>query len=275
MRADPKKSDRSNLGIDIKFILCSKVSIMPERTTINWAWNIERNREALIRIVTALFAMLGIVGNAVIGRVPRPLHSTVLRVLRPAEAAVRRLIYVMAKDVVLKPQKERTKLVGKIEKKDKGGNRHPLFRLEDIRPPMVPGNAPVRYAKVGPRIINLGPTEPTVAAIFAAHAWQPIPRPAPKPAPIKDGKIDGARLLRRLQAIMGALQNLDREAVRCARWIARRKKISETRLIYVNPIRPGPAPYLHEKPRRETEEVEQILRDCHRLAWEVRGWNTS
>ncbi|MFN0191506.1 MAG: hypothetical protein ACKVP5_05955 [Aestuariivirga sp.] len=225
---------------------------------MDWDLALTRNRDALLRIVGTLFAMLGLADNAVIDRIPRALHSAILRILRPAEAAVRRLIFVAAKDIVLKPRAERAKPVGKIEKKGKG-SRRPLFRLEDARPPMVPGPPRKRYRK-------------SIGIHF--YPYETLIRPAvpAKPAPIRDGKIDGNRLKRRLQAIMGALENLNREARRCARWMARRRKIFETRLIYVNPIRPGPAPYLHEKSRHEVEEV---LRDCHWLAWEARGLDSS
>jgi hypothetical protein len=226
---------------------------------MDWPKAIERNHGALLRIVGTLFAMLGLSDNATIDRIPRALHSAILRILRPAEAAVRRLIFVAAKDIVLKLRAERSKPVGKIEKKGKGNTRRPLFRLEDARPPMVPGPPRRKFRK------SIG-----------IHFWpyDTLIRPAvpAKPAPVKDGKIDGNRLMRRLQAIVGVLEHLNREARRCARWMARRRKIFATRLIYVNPIRPGPPPYVHEKPRHEVEEV---LRECHWLAWEVRGYDTS
>ena len=46
---------------------------------------IKRNSEALKGIVEALFAMLGLDGEATVSRIPQPLHRAVLRVLRPAE----------------------------------------------------------------------------------------------------------------------------------------------------------------------------------------------
>ena len=59
---------------------------------MDWALAIKRNSEALKGIVEELFAMLGLVGEATVARIPPPLHSAVLRVLRPAESAMRRLI---------------------------------------------------------------------------------------------------------------------------------------------------------------------------------------
>ena len=69
---------------------------------MDWALAIERNSEALKGIVAALFAMLGLEGEAVVGRIPQPLHRAVLRVLRPAESAVRRLIVIAARGLVVK-----------------------------------------------------------------------------------------------------------------------------------------------------------------------------
>jgi hypothetical protein len=58
---------------------------------------IERNREPLLRIVAALFAMIGLTEAGAVERLSRPVYRAVLFVLRPAEAAVRRLIIVAAR----------------------------------------------------------------------------------------------------------------------------------------------------------------------------------
>ena len=44
---------------------------------MDWARAIERNSEALNGIVAALFAMLGLGGEATVGRIPQPLHRAV------------------------------------------------------------------------------------------------------------------------------------------------------------------------------------------------------
>ena len=66
---------------------------------MDWDLAIKRNSEALKGIIAALFAMLGLDGTDVVGRIPHRLHRAVLRVLRPAESAVRRLIVVAARGV--------------------------------------------------------------------------------------------------------------------------------------------------------------------------------
>ena len=54
---------------------------------IDWDLAIKRNSEALRGIVAGLFAMLEIAGGEAVSRLPRSVHSAVLRVLRPAESA--------------------------------------------------------------------------------------------------------------------------------------------------------------------------------------------
>ena len=100
----------------------------------DWALAIKRNSEALKGIVAALFAMLGLEGEAVVGRIPQPLHSAVLRVLRPAESAMRRLIIIAARGLVVKLPAarpiSRPMPVGPI---GKGGHSPPSFQLFDPR----------------------------------------------------------------------------------------------------------------------------------------------
>ena len=51
---------------------------------MDWDAAIKRHSEALNRIVAALFALLGLEGEADLGRIPNPLYRSVLLVLRPA-----------------------------------------------------------------------------------------------------------------------------------------------------------------------------------------------
>ena len=69
---------------------------------MDWDLAIKRNSEALKEIIEELFALLGLDGTDAVTRIPRSLHSAVLSVLRPAESAVRRLIVVAARNVVVK-----------------------------------------------------------------------------------------------------------------------------------------------------------------------------
>ena len=46
---------------------------------MDWDLAIKRNSEALKGIIAALFAMLGLEGEATVSRIPKPLHRAVLR----------------------------------------------------------------------------------------------------------------------------------------------------------------------------------------------------
>jgi hypothetical protein len=59
----------------------------------------EHYREALLRIVDMLFALIGLDETAVIATLPRFTRNHVLRILRPAESAARRLIVVAARGI--------------------------------------------------------------------------------------------------------------------------------------------------------------------------------
>ena len=223
----------------------------------NWAGAIELNRQALNRIVAALFAMLGIDGEATVGRIPHPLHRAALRVLRPAESAVRRLVVIAARGLVVKlapsrPMPKGHKIMGKG-----GGSRLPAFRLFDPRkhfPELAQRR--VRYMKNPPRI-HVFPYDTLVAR----------PRPV---APPPDGLVNAARLTRRLNALKSALDDLPRQARRLVRATARREKVPH--LKFQSPLRPGYPPGHRKKP---IHEVDEVLAECHGLAWEALKPDTS
>ena len=76
--------------------------------------------------------MLGLVGTDTVSRIPRPLHRAVLRVLRPAESAVRRLIVIAARGLVVKLAPSRPMPKGHIIGKG-SGTTPPSFQLFDPR----------------------------------------------------------------------------------------------------------------------------------------------
>jgi hypothetical protein len=95
---------------------------------MDWARAIERNSEALKGIVAALFAMLGLAGAATVARLPHSVHRAVLRLLQPAESAVRRLVVIAARGLVVKLAPSRPMPSGPIEQ---GGRPRPSFQLFD------------------------------------------------------------------------------------------------------------------------------------------------
>ena len=110
---------------------------------MDWARAIDINRTALTRIVAALIAMVGLSAAA---RLPRAVHRAALRLLRPAESAVRRLIVIAARGVVVKPAALRPMPAG-LALAGHGGARA-SFQLFDPRKrfvasgPAAPGQNP-------------------------------------------------------------------------------------------------------------------------------------
>jgi hypothetical protein len=224
----------------------------------NWDGAIERHSEAIKGIIAALFVMLGIDGTETVGRIPYRLHRAVLRVLRPAESAVRRLIVVAARGLVVKVAPSRPMPKGKIGKGS--GPSRPAFKLCDKRIFFPELDRPrVRYIKNPPRI-----------HVFPYDTLVPRPRPAAVPAPPPDGLINAKRLARRLQALKLALEDLPRQARRMARWRVRREAAKAPK--FKSPLRPGQPPGHRRKP---THEVDEVLTECHWLAWEAMKPDTS
>ena len=225
---------------------------------MDWELAVKRNSKALKEIIAILFALLGLVGEASVGRIPRSVHSAVVRVLRPAESAVRRLIVVAARGLVVKVAPSRPMPKGhRIGKGSKPSS--PSFRLCDKRiffPEL--GNRRVKYAKYPPRIHFFGP-DSTVDDL-----WPGRPRVTAPVSPPPDGLINAARLSRRLQALKSALEDLPRQARRMARWRVRREAAKAPK--FKSPLRPGPPPGHRMRP---IHEIDEVLTECHWLAWEA------
>ena len=143
---------------------------------MDWDLAIKRNSEALKGIVAALFAMLGLDGSERFRGFRGPLHCAVLRVLRPAESAVRRLIVIAARGLVVKVAPSRPMPKGHMI--GKGGGRHaPSFQLFDTRKDFPElRQRRVKYAKHPPRILFFGPDS------RMDDLW-PAPPPVAAPAP--------------------------------------------------------------------------------------------
>jgi len=230
---------------------------------MDWDLAIKRNSEALRGIVETLFALLGLDGPETVGPIPHRLHRAVLRVLRPAESAVRRLIVVAARGLVVKVAPSRPMPKGQRIGKGRGPSR-PAFKLCDKRiffPEL--DNPRVKYAKYPPRVLFLGPDS------RLDDLW-PRPQPVAKPVSPPDGLVSATRISRRLQALKSALDDLPRQARRMARWRVRRENMPNPK--FKSPLRPGPPPGRRRKP---THEVDEVLNECHWLAWEAMKPDTS
>jgi len=241
---------------------------------MDWDLAIERHRVPLLGHVMGLCAMIGLTEGGTIERVPKPLHRYVLRILRTAESAVRRLIVAAARDIVVEyePPRERPapakpKASGKVKDKAEGEakpkrKRRPLFNLFD---------ALKRFGRR--RVKKMRRPEPRAYYIdIEADPRNPIslvvlrPEHPPAAAPVveekrDDGTVDAKHLIRRLVAVVDALQDIPAQAMRLARWQGRPKE--ERRPERWSPLRPGRPPGYRQRPKHE---VDEILKECHWLA---------
>ena len=69
---------------------------------MDWPLVIDRNRTALLTIIVALMVSLGLVSGGKLTTLPFFLYRRALRILRPAESALRRLIMIVAHEMKLR-----------------------------------------------------------------------------------------------------------------------------------------------------------------------------
>jgi hypothetical protein len=222
---------------------------------VDWAQAIAINQSALSRIVAALIAMVGLTVQDAVARLPRPVYRAALRILRPAESAVRRLIVMAARGVVAKPRAARPMPAGLTL--PASGGAPATFQLFDARK---------RFAAIGPRSAGPGP-EPRILA-FGGSPLVPLfqPRVAADAEPARDDEtVDATRFRRRLWAVKLALENLPRQVKRLKRWQARRARMANPK--FRSSFRPGPPPGHRKAPKDDVEnDVDRVLRECHALA---------
>ena len=215
---------------------------------MDWQAAIEKNRAALLRIVDMLFEIAGLAENKSPATLPRCTRNYLLRILRPAESAVRRLIVVAARgiEIVLRPASPST---GRLGAKAPAGAKPQTSALPLMDPRKRFDLTPRRrYAKTFPRITCIGLSEPT-----------PIPEIRP-PAP--GDPLDAKRLCARLHALKVALDDIPGQAKRLARLEARRD-LGKPRKMRLSPMRPGWPPGHRKRPYHE---IDYLLRECHSLA---------
>ncbi len=211
----------------------------------------EIQRRGLLRVVLGLFATLRILGvGAEASLLTRGLRRSLWVSLRPVESAVRRLIVVASREMVVPDyvapeakaaavKKKRGAPSGKAEKTATARRgRIPAFLLIDPRKDFEP-------RKKHPR--NVG--------VFFLDEWRPSPK---KPVRTDDDIVDGARLMRRLRAVRAALEDIQAQAHRL---IAYQAALPPKKRL--PPMRPGWPP--GHRARNQTE-VHKALLDCHGLA---------
>jgi len=206
-------------------------------------------------------------GEGVAPTLPRRTYRAVLRLLRPAEAAARRLIIIAAQGLTVtlppprkaKPRKKRRSV---YVRPGRGtgivvpwGVRMPdarppsrLVSLPLFDPPFRPFNRRRRSNSCTPRILSLN-------------------RNSPPPLPSRrasGGQVNASRLGQRIEALGRALENLPKQALRFARWKARRAAGLSRRF---SPLRLGRAYALRRTGRgEEVRQVDEILADTHYFA---------
>ncbi|MGE3363872.1 MAG: hypothetical protein AB7I34_10525 [Rhizobiaceae bacterium] len=245
---------------------------------MDWNLAIERHSEALKRIVAMLFAMAGL-SDSDLRTLPRPLHRAVLRLLRPAESAVRRLIIIFA---LTAPEGSKEKATpARLPTKPKP-TPAPLWTLgrADIAPPAeskpkTTTEAARRYAfpLIDPlrrpfrRSMRYTPAhlEPR---IWASGGADRAPLPSP---PSPDAPVNAARLGLRITALAEALDDLPGQARRFERWRVRRDRGFTRRLL---PLKPGLPPGSRRRDwlspdsnRRPSHEIHEVLHNVHGLAF--------
>jgi hypothetical protein len=244
--------------------------------SMDWDFSIERNREPLLRHVLGLFALIGLVEGGMVERLSRPLYRKALRILRSAESAVRRLIVVMARGIVVESRPKRPRPAGLIRSRkgtfqgknqSKGQEKKPQppsFQLCDPQKRSDAGKVRRRRRrtpKVGPRIRFLD-YDPRIPESIWPRA--PAPTAAPQHVEkVRDNTVNAKRLCRRIFAILGALEDLPRQARRLAAWLA--KPAEERHPRCERALRFGRPPGWRSK---STHEVDDILKECN---WLVRS----
>ncbi|MGL4488207.1 MAG: hypothetical protein ACRCU5_02030 [Rhizobiaceae bacterium] len=213
---------------------------------MDWPLAIDKNREKLLRIIIALMASLGLVRGGKLTTLPFHIYHKALLILRPAEAAVRRLIMMAAYDMELRgfnlspPGRGVGKADG--EGQSRAGHRdkhsHTIsFRLID--PLKTFSDEAPDYSEFGQSFDeDQGPTDRT-----------PIP---------------ATSLGHRLLALKNALDNVQKQARRLTRWYAiRDQALKQNHPHRLSPLRPGFPPGYRRVP---IHPIEETLLDCHSLA---------
>ncbi|MFI0842584.1 hypothetical protein [Mesorhizobium sp. IMUNJ 23232] len=197
---------------------------------------IERNLEALKRILAMLVGMTAMGSGTTL---PRHLYRAILRLLRPAESAARRLIIATARGLVvdlppLRPRKPKPKISDTVAAMRRLGLAVNLSKQDFARYEAERKAAERRAAR--PRTISLPLFDPQKYPFRLRRKYVPaqgVPRisvpgfseraalPPPPSPTLPNDPIDAARLGLRLQALGAALDDLPRQARRFARWKAR------------------------------------------------------
>jgi hypothetical protein len=193
-----------------------------EGMMMDWGPVVGKNLKALRRVLVMLVALaqfngLGHGNTAGHGpaTLPRHLHRFVLRLLRPAEAAARRLIIVAARGLAVEftphpprgPKAERQAQTGSVFD-------HVNSRIVSA---LLAISTPSAVEKQRRKPVQ---SLPMLDPLIRLRNRRPPATPAAASAP--DDPLDASRLHRRIAALGHALDDLPAQAQRMARWLAQR-----------------------------------------------------
>jgi hypothetical protein len=195
--------------------------------------------------------------------IPRHLWRAVLRLLRPAESAARRLIIAAARGIVVPASAPRA---ARRPPAPEPGNNAPLLRSLGIAVTVPPasgaastpprGGTGAKHGASAPRIPAFALLDPLRDPLRKRRRMTP-PHAAPRimlpgimepfclpPPPAPDDAVSAARLGQRLAALAAALEDLPGQARRFARWKARHDARSGNagRVRRTSPLRAGRPP---------------------------------
>jgi hypothetical protein len=283
---------------------------------MDWNAAIEQHRDALRRIVVTLFAMAGLqffpqhgalpqkVALAENPTLPRHLHRAILRLLRPAESAARRLIIAAPRNVTVSSPRQGKGVMTPPPLTLKGeGDSETLTTLSPLRgsegrarqaarPGQVRGGGSMSTGR--PPTLPLfdrlpspsrpqRPTSNSVPRISLPGYTAPFVIPV-RHSPSPSDPLNAARLTLRLQALAAAVDDLPRQARRFARWRNRNQQHKRTaapsaksprRSRRIWPLRGGRPPGAHNA-RRHPRAVDDVLKAAHGLAfWALESPDTS
>jgi len=220
---------------------------------MDWTHAIENNRTVLVRIIATLVAMIEAQGGAAL--VPMSVHRAMVKLLRPTESAVRRLILIAARKLVALPANEKPIATRKwsegfVIAPGKDCKRRASFRLFDpVRQfgGIHDGPPPQEWAKMP--VIRTVNFDPRIPAFLRGNASTvAVPR----------GFVSVLNISGRIAAVAHAVNHIPREARRLMRLLNKADQ-DKRRLV----LRPGPPPGGVKKPR---DELHLVLKECHALA---------
>jgi hypothetical protein len=219
-----------------------------------WDDAVVRNVAALGAVAAQILAVLSVYGGMDVGSLPRAVHARIIRVLRPAESALRRLIVIAARDVVVEPVQPRT-TSGRSRMSPRKPASNMSFQLFDPRKRFNARR--VTYTTLTPRVYFIAPEAPFSPLFPQAKS----PDQLLSSAPTADRHIGARRLALRLKALTAALEDIPRHAKRLVRLRWKRETQQPPRAFL--PLRPGKPPGHRSI---VYHEVDDILAECHKFA---------